>query len=72
MKKLMSLVTTGGNVYRAQVVGFFDGMARPTGWKSSLTRPRTRPVVRRRWNRRDLGTGYTPEVLGVPASDDAK
>ena len=33
MKKLMPLVTTGGNVYRAQVVGFFDaeGRGRPAG-----------------------------------------
>lgn len=72
MKKLMSLVTSGGNVYRAQVVGFFDenGPADRLEVVIDATQP-TAPVVRRKWSLRSMGTGYTPEFLGVPVSDDA-
>lgn len=72
MKKLMSLVTSGGNVYRAQIVGFFDenGPADRLEVVIDATQP-TAPVVRRKWSLRSMGTGYTPEFLGVPVSDDA-
>jgi DNA uptake protein ComE-like DNA-binding protein len=72
MKKLMSLVTSGGNVYRAQVVGFFDedGPADRMEVVIDATNA-TAPVVRRKWSLRSLGAGYSPEFLGVPASDDA-
>jgi hypothetical protein len=71
MKKLMPLVTSGGSVYRAQVVGFFDAQGPAERVEVLIDATKTPPVVRRRWNLRDIGPGYTPEVLGVPVSDDA-
>jgi DNA uptake protein ComE-like DNA-binding protein len=71
MKKLMSLVTAGGSVYRAQVVGFFDAQSPAERIEVLIDATQTPPIVRRRWNLRDVGPGYTPEVLGVPVSDDA-
>ena len=72
MKQLMPLVTGGGSVYRAQVVGGSSSpMARSTGSRCWSTPRKSRPIVRRRWELSDLGRGYTPEVLGAEA-DDAK
>jgi len=71
MKKLMPLVTSSGSVYRAQVVGFFDAQGPAERIEVLIDASQTPPVVRRRWNLRDIGPGYTPEVLGVPVSDDA-
>ena len=70
MKKLMSLVTSGGSVYRAQVVGFFDkgGPAERVEVLIDAVE-KSRLSVRRRWNLRELGPGYTPEILGVPMAD---
>lgn len=72
MKKLMSMVTSGGSVYRAQIVGFYDenGPADRLEVVIDATQP-TAPMVRRKWSLRSMGTGYTPEFLGVPVSDDA-
>jgi hypothetical protein len=72
MKKLMPLITSGGKVYRAQVVGFFDADGPADRVEVVVDATQTPPVVRRRWSLRDLGSGYSPEVLGVPASDDVK
>jgi type II secretory pathway component PulK len=69
MKKLMPLVTTGGNVYRAQVVGFFDAEGAADRLEVVIDATQTPPVVRRRWELRELGPGYSPEVLGVPVQD---
>jgi hypothetical protein len=69
MKKLMSLVTTCGSVYRAQVVGFFDAEGPADRLEVVIDATKTPPVVRRRWELRDLGPGYSPEVLGVPVED---
>jgi Type II secretion system (T2SS), protein K len=72
MKKLMSLVTSGGNVYRAQVVGFFDEDGPADRFEVVIDATNAAaPVVRRKWSLRSLGAGYSPEFLGVPASDDA-
>jgi DNA uptake protein ComE-like DNA-binding protein len=71
MKKLMPLVTAGGSVYRAQVVGFFDAQGPAERLEVLVDGTQKSPIVRRRWNLRDIGPGYTPEVLGVPVSDDA-
>jgi type II secretory pathway component PulK len=71
MKKLMPLVTGGGSVYRAQVVGgFFSDANGPTHRLEVLIdASKTPAVVRRRWELKDLGRGYTPDVLGAPAED---
>jgi type II secretory pathway component PulK len=67
MKKLMALVTTGGDVYRAQVVGFFDAEGPADRLEVVIDATQTTPVVRRRWELKELGPGYPAEVLGVPA-----
>jgi type II secretory pathway component PulK len=69
MKRLMSMVTTGGSVYRAQVVGFFDADGPADRLEVVIDATQTPPVVRRRWELKELGPGYSREVLGVPAED---
>ncbi len=69
MKRLMALVTTGGSVYRAQVVGFFDAEGPGDRMEVVIDATQKPPVVRRRWELRELGPGYSREVLGVPAAD---
>jgi DNA uptake protein ComE-like DNA-binding protein len=70
MKRLMALVTTGGSVYRAQVVGGFFSPDGPVDrLEVVIDATRTPPVVRRRWELRDLGPGYSMEVLGAEAED---
>jgi DNA uptake protein ComE-like DNA-binding protein len=72
MKQLMPLVTGGGSVYRAQVVGGFFVPDGPVHRVEVLVDASKKPaIVRRRWELSDLGRGYTPEVLGAEA-DDAK
>jgi type II secretory pathway component PulK len=68
MKKLMALVTTKGSVYRAQVVGFFDAEGPPDRLEVVIDATQNPPVVRRRWELKELGPGYPAEVLGVPAA----
>jgi type II secretory pathway component PulK len=69
MKKLMALVTSGGNVYRAQVIGLFDAEGSADRLEVVIDATTLPPVVRRRWELRELGPGYSPEVLGVPLED---
>lgn len=70
MKQLMPLVTGGGSVYRAQVVGGFfvaDGLVHRVEVLVDATKKPA--IVRRRWELKDLGRGYTPEALGAEADD---
>jgi hypothetical protein len=70
MKQLMPLITAGGSVYRAQVVGGFFVADAPVHRVEVLVDATKKPaIVRRRWELRDLGRGYTPEVLGAEADD---
>jgi type II secretory pathway component PulK len=69
MKKLMALVTSGGNVYRAQVIGFFDAEGSADRLEVVIDATTLPPLVRRRWELRELGPGYSPELLGVPLGD---
>jgi DNA uptake protein ComE-like DNA-binding protein len=69
MKKLMAMVTTGGSVYRAQVVGFFDAEGPANRLEVVIDATQASPIVRRRWELKELGPGYSREVLGVPAQD---
>ncbi len=72
MKKLMSLVTTGGNVFRAQIVGFFDEGGPADRVEVIIDATKSPPVVRRRLSLRNLAVGYSPEDLGVPETEDFK
>jgi type II secretory pathway component PulK len=70
MKQLMPLVTGGGSVYRAQVVGGFFVPDGPVHRVEVLVDASKKPaIVRRRWELSDLGRGYTPEILGAEADD---
>jgi type II secretory pathway component PulK len=69
MKRLMALVTAGGSVYRAQVVGFFDAEGAADRLEVVIDATQLPPVVRRRWELRELGPGYSPETLGVPLEE---
>jgi DNA uptake protein ComE-like DNA-binding protein len=69
MKKLMALVTTGGSVYRAQIVGFFEADGPITRVETVIDATQSPAIVRRRWEMGDLGPGHTLETLGVPVAD---
>jgi DNA uptake protein ComE-like DNA-binding protein len=69
MKKLMALVTTGGSVYRAQIVGYFDAGGPANRLEVVIDATQTPAVVRRRWELDELGPGYSLEKLGVPVDD---
>jgi hypothetical protein len=53
------------------VVGFFDEAGSADRVEVLIDATQSPPAVRRRWSLRTLGAGYSPEVLGVPLSDDA-
>jgi len=69
MKVLMPMVTGGGSVYRAQVVGYFDegGPAARIEVVLDATQSPARVVFWRDLSH--LGPGYPPETLGVEAPD---
>ena len=69
MKKLMALVTTGGSVYRAQIVGFFDAEGPATRLEAVIDATKSPAAIRRIWNLGELGRGFSPETLGVPLED---
>jgi DNA uptake protein ComE-like DNA-binding protein len=65
MRQLMPLVTAGGNVFRAQVVGYFDEEGPASRLEVVVDATQSTPVVRRRRELVELGPGYTPELLGT-------
>jgi type II secretory pathway component PulK len=70
MKKLMPMVTGGGSVWRAQVAGgFFTPEGAVQRVEVLIDATKTPAVVRRHWDLRDLGRGYTPEILGAEVDD---
>jgi hypothetical protein len=69
MKQLMPFITTGGRVYRAQVVGFFDAEGPANRLEVVIDATGNTPVVRRRWELQDLGPGYSLDILGAAPQD---
>ena len=69
MKKLMPLVTAGGNVYRAQIVGYFDEEGPAYRIEAVVDASGTTPVVKRRRDLVEQGPGYTLDVLGTAVDD---
>jgi len=69
MKKLMPLVTAGGNVYRAQIVGYFDEEGPAYRIEAVVDASGTKPVVKRRRDLVEQGPGYTLDVLGTAVDD---
>jgi hypothetical protein len=66
MKELMKFVTAGGNVYRAQIVGFFDEVGPTT--RIEVILDSTSPGATKMVFLRDLsklGVGFTPAALGA-------
>jgi hypothetical protein len=70
MRRLMPLITAGGNVYRAQVVGYFDAEGPASRLEVVIDATQTTPVVRRRRELAELGPGYGPDVLGIVLDDE--
>ena len=71
MKKLMPLVTTGGDVYRAQVVGYYDAEGPGARLEVVLDATQSPPVVKRRRELTQQGPGYSLDVLGAAVDDAA-
>lgn len=68
MKALLPFVTGGGDVYRAQIVGFFD-QSSPTSRVEVVIDATTSPPRQVYWkNLRDLGPGYPLDLLGAQSS----
>jgi type II secretory pathway component PulK len=70
MKRLMPLITAGGDVYRAQVVGYFDAAGPASRLEVVVDATQSPPVVRRRRELVDQGPGYSLETLGVTLEDE--
>lgn len=65
MKALMPFITCGGDVYRAQVVGYFAGGG-PSCRVEAVVDATVRPARLLFWrDMSHLGRGFTPDVLGV-------
>ena len=65
MKKLLPYLTTGGDVFRAQVVGYFDGSG-PSARAEVVVDGTTSPPRQVYWkDLRLLGRGYSLETLGA-------
>jgi len=73
MKKLLPHLTTGGDVFRAQVVGYFDDSG-PSARADVVVDGTTSPPRQVYWkDLRRLGRGYSLETLGaeLPAGEAA-
>jgi DNA uptake protein ComE-like DNA-binding protein len=69
MKRLMPLVTAGGNVYRAQLVGYFDEEGPAYRLEVVVDATQSPPQVRRRRALVEQGPGYSLETLGTTLED---
>ena len=69
MKRLMPLITAGGNVYRAQVVGYFDEEGPAYRMEAIVDATQSPPVVKRRRDLVEQGPGYSLDVLGSTVED---
>ena len=67
MKKLMPLITAGGSVYRAQIVGYFEAEGPAARIEVVIDATETPAIVRRRRELTELGPGYSLETLGAAA-----
>jgi hypothetical protein len=69
MKQLMPLVTAGGDVYRAQVIGYFDEEGPAYRTEAIIDATSTTPVVKLRRDLIDEGPGYSLETLGTTVDE---
>ncbi len=70
MKQLMPLVTAGGSVYRAQIVGYFDEEGPAFRTEVIVDATQVPPVVKRRRDLVDQGPGYSLDVLGTTVESE--
>jgi hypothetical protein len=71
LKTLLPYVTTGGDVYRAQVIGYFDDKG-PATREEVVIDATSSPARQVYWkDLKMLGAGYPAEVLGGSQSDAA-
>ena len=68
MKQLMPFLTTGGSVYRAQVVGYFQGRGGSSRVEVIIDTTGTTPSVRMWRDLSHLGRGFSLDVLGLNLS----
>jgi len=69
LKTLLPYVTTGGDVYRAQIVGYFDDKG-PWTREEVVIDATSSPSRQVYWkDLKMLGAGYPPDVLGGSPSD---
>lgn len=67
MKQLMPLVTGGGSVYRAQVIGYFDQSGPAARAEVVVDAATAAPRLVFIRDLSHLGRGYAPETLGIEA-----
>ncbi len=65
MRSLMPLVTAGGDVYRAQVVGYYEGSATSTRVEAIVDASRINPTILLYRDLSHLGRGFDQGVLGI-------
>jgi len=68
MKALLPYVTGGGSVYRAQVVGYFDGGGPSARIEALLDTTQQPPTVMFWRDLSHLGRGHSPDVLGTEST----
>lgn len=65
MKQLMPLVTSGGDIYRAQVVGYYEAEGPLTRLEAIIDRSGAMPEVSAVRDLSPLGAGFTASQLGI-------
>lgn len=65
MKLLMPMITAGGDIYRAQVVGYYEADGPYTRLEAVLDATGTQPSVVSIRNLTPLGAGFTVNELGI-------
>ena len=65
MRTLMPLITAGGDVYRAQVVGYYEGAAAATRVEAIIDATSVNPKVIHYRDLSHLGRGFDTAVLGI-------
>lgn len=65
MKQLMPLVTSGGDIFRAQVVGYYEAEGPLTRLEAIIDRSGAIPEVSAVRDLSPLGAAFTPEQLGI-------
>lgn len=65
MKQLMPLVTAGGDIYRAQVVGYYESQGPSTRLEAIVDNTGPLPQIRTVRDLSPLGAGFTATELGI-------